>query len=67
MPLQSPDMKLFDPTGLDDHFRQCAFALGPLHRFHCAAEALDDFLAPRFVTLLAVMTAVVFAGSSLPL
>jgi hypothetical protein len=54
-----------DPTCLNDHLRQCVFALGPLHRTRCAVEALDAFLAPRFVSLLLVMTALVLVGVAL--
>lgn len=53
-------------TLLGDHFRQCAFARGPLHSLRCAAEAADAFLAPRFVTTLVLMTAVVLLGASFP-
>jgi hypothetical protein len=56
-----------DATRLADHFRQCRFARGPLHRLRCVAEALDAFLAPRFVTTLALLTiVVVLVGASLP-
>lgn len=55
-----------DPTHLDDHFRQCAFARGRLHRLACAIEALDAFLAPRFVTTLALLTVLVMVGAALP-
>jgi hypothetical protein len=57
-----------DSTRLADHFREChRFARGPLHRLRCVAEALDAFLAPRFVTTLALlMTVVVLVGASLP-
>ena len=55
-----------DPTRLRDHLRQCAFASSRLHRVLCAIEALDEFLAPRFVTTVTLIAAVVFVGSSLP-
>jgi len=55
-----------DPTHLRDHCRQCAFALGPLHRVQCAAESLHAFLTPRFVTLLTTVTVLLLAGLSLP-
>ena len=48
-----------DPTRLNDHLRQCVCALGPMHRARCAVESLDAFLAPRFVSLLLVMTVLV--------
>ncbi len=56
-----------DPTHLRDHLRQCAFACGPLHRILCTVEALDAFLARRFVTTLTLIAAVLFVGSSLPI
>ena len=49
---------------LHAHFEQCSCARGPLHRLRCVAEALDDFLAPRFVSVLTVMTTVVVVGAS---
>jgi hypothetical protein len=61
------DFDRLDPTRLSDHFRQCRFARGPLHRLRCMAEALDAFLAPRFVTTLALLTMVVLlVGAALP-
>ena len=48
-----------EPTALRDHLLECIGARSPLHRLHCLAEALDAFLAPRFVTTLALVTAVV--------
>ena len=53
-------------TQLSDHFRQCAFARGPMHGLRCAAEALDAFLAPRFVTTLVLLTVVALLGASFP-
>lgn len=43
-------------SSLSEHARQCMLACGPMHRVHCAAEAVDGFLARRFVTTLAVTT-----------
>jgi hypothetical protein len=54
-----------DPTRLNDHLSQCAVALGPMHRLRCAAEVVDAFLAPRFVSLLLVMSALLVTGLSL--
>lgn len=59
MSLHSAAALNVDPTRLNDHLRQCVGALGPLHRAGCAVEALDAFLAPRFVSLLLVMAALV--------
>lgn len=65
MAFQTHDLNRYDSAQLRAHFRQCVFALGPLHRLRCIAESLDAFLAPRFVSVLAVMTTVVVVGASL--
>lgn len=50
-----------DPTAyspdLSHHLRQCAQARGRLHTLRCGLEALDGFLSPRFVSLIAAATA----------
>lgn len=61
------DLERPDPTRLRGHLSQCLHALGPLHRLQCAAEAVDAFLAPRFVTTLVLLAAVLLAGGWLPL
>ena len=65
MSIQVHDANRHEAAQLRAHFRQCAFALGPLHRVRCLAEALDAFLAPRFISVLTVMTTVVVVGASL--
>ena len=60
------DTHAADPTRLVEHLRPCAFARGPMHRLRCIAEALDAFLAPRFVTMLTVTTVLVLVSLSLP-
>lgn len=65
MSVQTHDLNRYDSAQLRAHFRQCVFALGPLHRLRCIAEGLDAFLAPRFVSVLTVMTTVVVVGVSL--
>jgi hypothetical protein len=67
MSVQSHDANRNDAAQLRAHFKQCAFALGRLHRLRCMGEALDAFLAPRFVSVLTVMTTVVVVGASLGL
>lgn len=52
-----------DMAQLRDHMRRCASALGPLHRLQCAVEAIDAFLAPRFVTTLGLLL-VLLVGAS---
>jgi hypothetical protein len=51
-----------DRSDLRHHLHECARARGRLHRLRCAAEAIDAFLAPRFVTALAMVTTIVLAG-----
>jgi hypothetical protein len=65
MSIQVHDVNRHEAAQLRAHFRQCAFALGRMHRVRCMAEALDAFLAPRFVSVLTVMAAVVVVGASL--
>lgn len=48
---------------LREHMLRCAVARGSLHRLHCIAESIHAFLAPRFVTTLA-MTLIVIAGAT---
>lgn len=64
---QYPDRDRLDPTHLNNHFQRCAISLSPLHRLQCAAETLNAFLAPRFVTTLTVLTTIVLVGIALPL
>ena len=52
-----------DAASLQDHLRQCVVARSRLHRLLCAAEALDAFLAPRFVTTLIVMAPILLASA----
>lgn len=47
---------------LRSHFHKCSQSHGPLHRLHCAGEAVHGFLARRFVTTLVVATVLVAAG-----
>lgn len=63
-PLELPAAALHELSLLRDHMLACAQARSPLHSLRCMGEALDDFLAPRFVTTLA-LTIVVLAGASL--
>lgn len=46
-----------DPTHLSAHLGQCASGRGRLHRIHGAAEAIDAFVLPRFLSTLAVVVA----------
>lgn len=54
-------MPAIDHTDLGQHLLHCVRARGRLHRLHCAVEAIDAFLAPRFVTTTGAMTAIMLA------
>lgn len=58
-----PDLK--DPARLCEHLHQCAHAHGRLHRLHCLVDAVADFVAPRLVTSMAVLTVLLIASSHL--
>ena len=47
--------KAADPTQLQQHLRHCMAAASRLHRLRGAAEAIDAFLSPRFVSTLLVL------------
>lgn len=44
-----------DPTQLQQHLAHCVAACSRLHRLRGAAEAVDAFLSPRFVSTLLVL------------
>ncbi len=50
-----------DPSLLHDHIQRCAAASGRLHRLQTVAESINGFLAPRFVTTLALSLVVLAA------
>ncbi len=54
-------MPAINHTDLGQHLLHCVHARGRLHRLRCAVEAIDVFLAPRFVTTTAAMTAMMLA------
>ena len=57
MPIPLPDSLALTP--LQTHFQQCTFAAGACHRLCCSAEAIGAFLAPRFISMLTVMVALI--------
>lgn len=63
MSFHEPDSSVHTP--LQDHFQQCLFAAGPLHRLQCVAEAMTAFVAPRLVSVLVVITFVLGMAWSL--
>ncbi|MEO5734824.1 MAG: hypothetical protein ABIN96_02865 [Rubrivivax sp.] len=54
-----------DRSDLRQHLMQCGEARGRLHRLRCAAEAVNAFVAPRFVTTLGVATVLMLAALAL--
>jgi len=62
--LTLPLVARHEPGLLREHMLRCTDALGPLHRLQCLAESVDAFLAPRFVTTLA-LTFIVLACATL--
>ncbi len=52
-----------DNTQLQQHLAHCAAACSKLHRLRTAAEAVDAFLAPRFVSTVVVLAITVAAVS----
>ena len=62
--LNSPPVLPPEPLSLGEHMQRCAHESGALHRLRCAVEAIDAFLAPRFVTTMA-LTLVVLVGATL--
>jgi hypothetical protein len=48
---------------LEDHLDLCKGSHGRLFALHCAAEALNGFVAARFVTTLAVVALLIGVGS----
>jgi len=57
----SPAPTRVDPTCLDDHFRRCAHARGPMHRLRCTVQAMDGLMAPRLLTTL-LLSLLLIAG-----
>ena len=56
-----------DPSRLSAHCRQCETARSRMHRVLCAAEAVHGFLAPRFVTTLALAMVLLLISGALPI
>jgi hypothetical protein len=56
-----------DLQQLRHHCSQCIAARGRLHLWRCAVEAVNAFVAPRIISALVVVAALVLIGVSLPL
>lgn len=52
-----------ESTALGDHLVMCRALRGRLFGLHCAAEAVEAFVATRFVTTVAVLTLILGLGS----
>ena len=60
--MSSLSLPPYSPLGmsqLSEHVQKCLLASGPMHRIHCAGEAVHGFLAQRFVTTMVVVTVLV--------
>lgn len=55
-----------DSSSLQRHLHQCLCASGRTHRLRCVVESVHAVCAPRFVTLVLLLTLVVLAGSAWP-
>ena len=52
----------YGAPALSEQAKQCMLACGPMHRLHCAAEAVHGFLARRFVTTMVAAAGLVAAS-----
>lgn len=58
-----PSTPRADPTQLQQHLAHCVAACGRLHRLRGVADAVDAFVAPRFVTTLVVLALAISAAT----
>lgn len=59
MSMPFSEIDVLQPTSLQDHFAQCTFAAGTIHRLHCALERVEAFLAPRLISVLVVIAVLI--------
>ena len=57
------DTSPMELSALGSHLDLCQGARGRLFTLHCAAEIMNRFVAPRFVTTLVVVALVIGLGS----
>jgi hypothetical protein len=57
------DTSPMELTALGDHLDRCAGSRGRWFNIQCVAEAMNGFVAPRFVTTLVVVALVVITLS----
>ncbi len=60
-PLAKPASHGPDPTHLQQHLGHCVSARSRLHGMRGAAEVVDAFVSPRFVSTLLVLSLVLVA------
>ena len=59
---ESADTSPMELSALGDHLGHCRASRGRLFGLHCAAERLHGFVAPRFMTTLAIATLLIGLG-----
>lgn len=59
------DTSPLELSALGDHFGRCQTQRGPLFALRCAADATHGLVAPRFVTTLVVVAALLAAATLL--
>ena len=57
------DTSPMELSALGNHLNLCQGARGRLFTLHCAAEIMNRFVAPRFVTTLVVVALTIGLGS----
>ena len=57
------DTSPMELSALGNHLNLCQGARGRLFTLHCAAEIMNRFVAPRFVTTLVVVALAIGLGS----
>ena len=61
----APDLSPTEMVSLGEHLGRCKRPRGPLFALQGLAEALDEFLAPRFITTVVVATLLIAAAALL--
>jgi hypothetical protein len=56
------DTSPLELSALGEHLGRCQTGRGPLFALRCAADATHGLVAPRFVTTLVVVAALLFAA-----
>ncbi len=61
----APDVSPMELGFLREELGRCKRPRGPLFSLQCFAERLDEFLAPRFITIVMVATLLIVAAALL--